>query len=389
MTFPQIRPSLQIIARESGAIYIGNAHEGYELEADPYLPILRSCTGRSTISEIAAHTSRRPADVESLLTQLSELGLIEFLTSPYIKGRSEYVRQAHITGDLINQEREEIECRLISLRHDDGGESEWRSRASLSLMITGDTRVARNLLALLSASGFPQISLLLEGNASQHIEISDINSLSVTTDDLGKNKVNHHRDLARRSTVGSAHSKQNYAYRDSGYRDSGYRDSGYRNSPHFIIATTMPRADEIQRWQSEGISHIAVGDLIGSEIEIFPIITPGLGPCLQCIALHKADALPHDLRAITYSRHLEKGPGELPVGAAALLAALLTSTVIDWAWRYTSSMSSAHGASRSHEEGNISRVINLLEPMAQPLERRWNFHPECGCVDVRRRASPR
>ena len=384
MTFPRIRPSLQIIARESGAIYIGNAHEGFELEADPYLPILRSCTGRSTISEIAAHTSRRPADVESLLAQLSELGLIEFLTSPYIKGRSENVRQAHITGDLIAQEREEIECRLISLRHGDGGESEWRSRASLSLMITGDTRVARNLLPLLSASGFPQVSLLLEGNASQQIEISDINGLSVTTDDLGKNKVNHHRDLARRSTVGSAHSKQNYAY-----RDSGYRDSGYRTNPHFIIATTMPRADEIQRWQSEGISHIALGDPIGSEIEIFPIITPGLGPCLQCIALHKADALPQDLRAITYSRHLEKGPGELPVGAAALLAALLTSSVIDWAWRFTHNLSNADEASNSCEEGNISRVINLLEPMAQPLERRWNFHPECGCVDVRRRASPR
>ena len=289
------------------------------------------------------------------------------------------MRQAHITGDLINQEREEIECRLISLRHDDGGESEWRSRASLSLMITGDTRVARNLLALLTSSGFPDVSLILEGNASQQIEISDINSLSVTTDDLGKNKVNHHRDLARRSTVGSAHGKQNYAY----------RDSGYHSRPHLIIATTMPRADEIQRWQSEGISHVAVGDLIGSEIEIFPIITPGLGPCLQCIALHKADALPQDLRAITYSRHLEKGRGELPVGAAALLAALLTSSVIDWAWGFTSSASTAHGANSSHEEGNISRVINLLEPMAQPLERRWNFHPECGCVDVRRRASPR
>lgn len=379
MTFPRIRPSLQIIARESGAIYIGTAHEGFELDSDPYLPILRSCTGRSTTSEIATHTSRRPADVESLLTQLSELGLIEFLTSPDIKSRSENEKQAHITGDLINQEREEIECRLISLRHGDGGESEWRSRASLSLMITGDTRVARNLLPLLTASGFPHVSILLEGNRSQQIEISDINGLSVTTDDLGKIKVNHHRDLARRSTVGSIHSKYHYAH----------QDSANQARPHLIIATTMPRADEIQRWQSEGISHIALGDPIGSEIEIFPIITPGLGPCLQCIALHKADALPQDLRAITYSRHLEKGPGELPVGAAALLAALLTSSVIDWAWRYTRSMSSAHRASRSHEEGNISRVINLLEPMTQPLERRWNFHPECGCVDVRRRASPR
>jgi hypothetical protein len=379
MTFPRIRPSLQIIARESGAIYIGTAHEGFELEADPYLPILRSCTGRSTVSEIAIRVSCTSADVESLLTQLSDLGLIEFLTSPDTKSANE--RRVQITGDLITQEREEIESSLISLRHGDGGESEWRSRASLSLMITGDTRVARNLLALLNASGFPQVSLLLEGNASQQIAISDINGLSVTTDDLGKNKMNHHRDLARRSTLGSIHSKYH---------------SANHTHPHLIIATAMPRADEIQRWQSEGISHIAVGDLIGSEVEIFPMITPGLGPCLQCIALHKADALPRDLRALTYPlhlnsnfRHLKNGRGELPVGAAALLAGLLTSSVIDWAWRLTSSMSSAHSASRSHEEGNISRVINLLEPMARPLERRWNFHPECGCVDVRRRASPR
>ena len=367
-----------MIVRESGTIYIGTASEGFELEADPYLPILRSCTGRATALEIAALIHQGPNEVEFFLTQLSELGIIEFLSAPY--GKGEHQGESLITGGLIAQERVEIESKLISLRHDDGGESEWRSRSSLSLMITGDTRVARNLLPLLSASGFPQVSLLLENNVSQQIEIHDINGLSVTTDDLGKNKTHHHRDLARRSTVGSIHSK--------------YHSANHAH-PHLIIATTMPRADEIQRWQSEGIAHIALGDLIGSEIEISPIITPGLGPCLQCIALHKADALPQDLRAITYSLHLEKARSELPVGAAALLAALLTSRVINWAWRYTrgaesaKGVANAQGASRFTEERDLSRVINLLEPMAQPLERQWNFHPECGCVDVRRRALPR
>jgi hypothetical protein len=366
LLYPRVKPTLHLLQRTNGSIYIGTANEGFELDPDPYLLLLRRCTGRATVVEIATELHEEPQVIARYLEQLRTLGIIENQPPAHVRSESS-----------LSRARQEIEMVLASHRSDDGGEIEWRARANFSVLITGDTRIARNLLPLLAASGFLRASLISEGHASVQLEMRDLNALTVTIDDLGKNKASHHRELIRKSQIGNLRTE-------------------IKGVPQLIIATSPPRPDEIQRWQSEQIAHIAVGALIGCDVEISPLVRPGTTPCLQCIALHKRDALPDDLHPLTYNiSEAGNAEFELPVGPAALIAAHLVAIAIDHSWRTLSrdrGRLGAHGP--EGPEGpidchRISRVINLLEPIAAPRERRWNFHPECGCVDVRRRALPR
>ena len=153
-----------------------------------------------------------------------------------------------------------------------------------------------------------------------------------------------------------------------------------------IIATSPPSLDAIARWQSEGTPHIALTLPTKTDIEISPLITPGVTPCLQCTALQRRDALPSDLAPLAcipfsdlaFTEHTRRS--ELPAPSAALIASLLTTITIDIC-------RGAFGA--TVDQPHLSQVINLLEPTLPVRHRVWNFHPECGCVDVQRRALPR
>lgn len=376
MNFPRIKRSLKLIPRESGEIYIGTASEGYLLDADPFLSILRNCDGRSTITEISSRTLLRIELLQSAIDSLCELGVIELLVRPYMPKYSRNSGGDHQSS--FSTQLRFIESSLITHRCQDGGNAEWLARENVSVTIVGDSRISRILLPLLIASGFARSAIAPDIFTSQHIDIKDINALTVTVDEIGKNKVLHHQELVRRSSLRSRHVAENPS-----------RESVSRSN--FIIATSPPRADQIQHWQSEGTPHIAIGDLIGTHLEISPVIKPGITPCLRCIALHKADALPLDLAPLTYpdafGLHQNRSADELPVSSATLIAALLSSIVSEF------THDSLHG-SMKFDRAEIrahfsSQVINLLEPTAPIEHRRWSFHPECGCVDVRRRALQR
>lgn len=367
---PKIKPTLQLIVRSNGFIFVGTVTEGFELDRDPYLPLLRRCTGEFTTSQIAAQLGESLTVVAAQLEKLQTLGIIE----------EHQPLPAH-SESLLSHKRREIETILTSHRSSDGSAAEWRARRDFSILITGDTRIARNLLPLLAASGFINTTLMVDSVTSAHLEFKDINALTVTIGDLGKSKRAHHQQLMQRAQiVSSAQSLSDFRFHPAHPSRPAHPSHGTK--PHLAIATCEPRADEIQRWQSEGISHLAVGPLVGSQIEISPIITPGVTPCLQCIALHKRDALPHDLHPLSFNLAAAGAPSsELPVASAALVASLLTSLAIDSSWRAIKRELKV-GADQAH----LSHVINLLSPTSAPVERRWSFHPECGCVDVRRRA---
>jgi len=174
---PRIKPTLQLLERSNGYIFVGTVAEGFELDRDPYLPLLRRCTGEFTATQIAAQLGESIAEVESQLDHLRTLGIIEgYQPIP-----------AHSESEL-SRSRQRIETILTTHRSDDGSEAEWRARGDFSILITGDTRIARTLLPLLAASGFINVTLELESSAPSHIESKDINALTVTIDDLGKSK---------------------------------------------------------------------------------------------------------------------------------------------------------------------------------------------------------
>ena len=354
-SYPRIKSTLRTLMRSDGKLYVGNAREGFLLEPIPYLTILRSCNGVLSRADIAQRLFEPLPRIDHALEYLSSLGIIENLSQPDQRGQSQ---QHH----LNSMERTRIESSLITHHSEDGGEEEWQARADLAISIFGDTRVARNLLALLSTSGFTECTIALAPHAEQLLQPRDINGLSVTTEHLAKNKALHHRDLIRQTRLGES-------------------SSAHQGITNLVITTAPPPAEQIQEWQSQGIDQLAISEVIAQEIEISPIIHPGMVPCLHCIALHRRDALPSDLTTLA----LAEKHHELPAPSAALIAAITTSIVANF-------QGSVH-RSLPHQDRrdrlNYSLVINLLDPTLPIQRRSWNFHPECGCVDVRRRALPR
>ena len=354
--YPRIKASLSVINRGDGTIYIGDARSGLVLDAIPFLAILRTCTGARTCDEVAG------SEHLATLDHLHQLGLIEYLTRPVL---STATPQQHLFNA---RERLDSEGSIITHRPGcgDGGLSEIDRRSELTIEILGDTRIARNLLALLGASGFTSSTLHLSHHDQPLLQARDLNGLTVTAEHLGKSKALHHGDISRQTAL-------------HGVKSAAGKTSEPLLNERLVIATAGASAQEIQHWQSMGTRHIAISEVIAQAIEISPIIHPGKGPCLRCIALHRRDALPLDLSTLASAQH----EYELPAASAALVAALLTT----WVANYLHATSSREKTLPDY--ARYSQVISLLEP-THPIERRrWSFHPECGCVDVRRRVLPR
>jgi len=365
--YPRLKASLRVLTRRDGTIYVGDARDGYILDAIPYRQILRHSTGAHPHAHIADQLNLSPSALLHLLRELTSLGVIENLTSP-----SHTEQQHHLNAS----ERVGSERSLITHRSTDGGQGELHARAALQIEIRGDTRIARNLLALLVGSGFISTTLQLSPYDQPLLQARDLNALSVTSEHLGKSKALHHRDIVRQNHL----VMHNLATTD-------LRVVSGRGKRDLIVATSGVSAQDIQEWQSEGVRHLAISEVIAQTLEISPIIEPGVGPCLRCLSLHRRDALPEDLSLLAQPEQV----GELPVASAALVAALLASRIAN----FVHQVHDAAGIQVMDQSEELesyrrrSQVINLLDP-SQPMEdRRWSFHPECGCVDVRRRAWPR
>jgi len=370
--YPRVKASLRVLARRDGTIYVGDARDGFVLDAIPYRQLLRHSTGVHSHAQIAEQLNLSPRALLHLLHELTCLGVIENLTGPDHTHAAHMQQQHHLNA----RERVESERSLITHRSTDGGAGELQARAEFHIEIRGDTRIARNLLALLVGSGFTSTTLQLSPYDQALLHARDLNALTVTSEHLGKSKALHHRDIVRHNQL--------IMHNLSG---SDLRVVSTHRRRDLIVATAVVSAQDIQEWQSEGVRHLAISEVIAQTLEISPIIEPGAGPCLRCLSLHRRDALPDDLSLLAQPEQI----GELPISSAALVAALVASKIANFAHQ-------VHGAAgipvmdQSEDLESYrrkSQMINLLDP-SQPMEdRRWNFHPECGCVDVRRRAWPR
>ena len=365
--YPRLKASLRVLTRRDGTIYVGDARDGYILDAIPYRQILRLSTGAHSHAFIADQLDLSPSALGHILHELTSLGVIENLASPSRTGQ-----QHHLNAS----ERIESERSFITHRSIDGGQGELHARAAFQIEIRGDTRIARNLLALLVGSGFTSTTIKVSPHDPTLLQARDLNALSVTSEDLGKSKSLHHRDIARQNHL----VMHNLATTD-------LRVVSGRGKQDLVVATSSASAEDIQEWQSEGVRHLAISEVIAQTIEISPVIEPGVGPCLRCISLHRRDALPEDLSLLA----APQSSGELPVVSAALVASLLASKIANFAHRVHGA-ADIPGMEQSEELERYrrrSQVINLLDPSLTMEDRRWSFHPECGCVDVRRRAWPR
>lgn len=340
--YPRLKSGLLVIPLNDQEFYIGESTEGVYIPSDPYLSIVRGCDGLHSTSQIAQLANIPHGLIEHFIDELRQHNFIEIRTSPpHDPGLDELARHY--------SERIAPEHHLYTWREEtcDGGESEVASRKYFSILIFGQNRLARALLANLQASGFSQTKILSPITQSGvRIAARDICGIVTRPIDIGRRQLEFHKQIAMDSQLTQISSDLN-------------------SDTNLVISTSVITSDYIQKWISEGVPHLQISQPTSHSLEIGPLVLPGLRACLNCVQLHRRDFLPPFI-AINAS-HLRHEGRELTSASSSFAAGVITPYICEYAARGTSSL-------MSH-----SLTIDLLEPLHGIREHHWNIHPECGC----------
>ena len=314
---------------------LGLPTHGLLIKSGLHVQIARNLDGRASTSEIADGLKCEMSEISNFVELLRDQGFIEE------HSRTKGSKQEDLSAQLISL-RESTECSLLTHRSgvDDGGVGELEARQSSTILISGETRLAHNLLAALLASGFTHTRLISRRVMPSRLTSEDVCGIAVRTGDIGKVRTEFNEEMARSSRISKGEHLP-------------------KSRPDLIISTIPIEWDYVQRWMSEGSAHLHINPLIGREIEIGPFVLPGVSACLRCVTLIKRDN--------GTSVEQEFVRGELPSAAIAYLSGLISLVVGEFFATGASSLLAA------------SYWYDLLLPMRSPEIRHWNFHPECGC----------
>ncbi len=314
---------------------LGLPTHGVVLRSGLHAQIARNLDGRASTQEIARALKCETEEIFTFVKLLRAEGLIE-----------EHIHTQRPTDKDFSAEliflRESTERRLLTHRagHHDGGFQELSERGNATIIISGENRFAHNLLAALLASGFTHTRLISRRVMPSRISGEDVCGITVRTSDIGKVRKEFTEEITRSSRIARG-------------------DHVAKSRPDLIISATPIEWDYVQRWMSEGSTHLHINPLIGQEVEVGPFVVPGVSPCLRCVTLIK--------RENGTSVDQEFVLAELPSAAIAYLSGLVTLAVGEFFATGSSPL-----LARSY-------WIDLLNPLHAPEFRHWNFHPACGC----------
>ncbi|MEI6219772.1 MAG: hypothetical protein WCP71_00510 [Actinomycetes bacterium] len=323
------------LAPTAAGFRLGLPTHGLLLSSSVQAQMARNFDGRRSLQEIAHGLV---CDI-SMVTEFADL----LAGQGFVEERSHPI--APVSGDLseaVISTRREIEQALLTHRAgvSDGGEGEFSDRAAMTILISGENRLARNLLPALQASGFTNTRLISRAHIPPRITSADICGIVARNSDIGKTRRDFTEDLIREARITRT-------------------EQVAKAHPDLIISTGPIEWDYVQRWLSEGSPHLHINPAIGREIEVGPVVLPGVTPCLRCVTLTKRDN--------GSSSRYEFIRSELPSAAAAYLSGLIALAIGEYCATGLTPLRAA------------SHWYDLLEPLRPPDIRHWNFHPECGC----------
>lgn len=372
-SFPRLKPGVIFFNTQGleAGCYVGFSHRGIEIHSQLALGLLSLLDGRRTLESIIELISENiqlsaadnlSFEVTAILDALQGANLLEYRRTQFKDFKSEEFAPVNLVSSTNRIRAEE---NLYAWHPSVGVENSAldliSKRASFAIILFGANRLALSLFSILKASGFSQIKII-DRNLTQskrakvQIAPDQVCGLAIRGADVGLRKEDVLADIARNSQLFSP------------------ADLPFPERPDFIIATQKVAQDSMQRWMSEEISHLLVGDLIEERIVIGPIVLPGKSPCLNCINLYRAEQLP-------YFGKLELLAGfsnfdlELPSAQVALISGLVAAQVIEFC-----EVQSGSRLGAVSELAGITQSINLLNPLDLCGEKRyWQPHSSCGC----------
>lgn len=145
---------------------------------------------------------------------------------------------------------------------------------------------------------------------------------------------------------------------------AGYAADGPRPDVAVTVFDRVADPVRLRPLVRDDVPHlpVVVGDVA---VAVGPLVLPGKGPCTRCLDLHRTDEDPC-WPAVATQLRLAPPPGAEAATAqvAAGLAARAVLALVD---------------GREAETGLVTEVDALQQ---EPAVRRWEVHPQCGCVDV-------
>ena len=255
------------LTRAGQRFYLGLPTRGLMLEDGLQIQLARALDGAHRVNELAA----------SLHCSINEIdAFAELLLSADLLDLAE-INPKQATLDLsarVIEVRRGIERAPLAHRSGvhDGGISELRAREEATILISGENRLGRHLLTALQASGFTHTRLISRVGVTPRIEGEDFCGIVVRAGDIGKLRGEFNEELIRSAQIARG---QTVA----------------KSFPDLIISTVPLEWDYVQRWMSEGSAHLHIHQIVGREIEVGPLVLPGLTPCLRCVALTKRGCL--------------------------------------------------------------------------------------------------
>ena len=373
---PMLKPGVQVVATPDGS-YIGFSHRGIEIKSlTQNLPPSQSdgqnfvsvalplFNGRRSIAQIAAALSSHfdrlvlQSEITSLIEYLVDANLLELIETapmPLISGMTEKSKGSQIRGGkVIAQNQLNFESRLTP----ETNIVAWQSkkiisskatvldRAKFSILVFGSNRLALSIYTLLLASGFSSTKLIDRIRPINEISADLVCGASIKTSDIGLKSREVLAELKRNSQLNFVD------------------EAPFPSVPSFIISTSATQPDYIQRWLSEAIPHLLIGNLIEGQIEVGPIVIPGKSPCLQCLELWRSEQNPNyqKLNLLTSIA----APLEISAGAVSAIAGLAVLHICEFA-----------ATARSKLIGAVANV-DLLNPLTPEMQY-WQPHKDCGC----------
>jgi hypothetical protein len=360
--FPTLKPGLLLISLEQEEFYIGESTQGVYVPTDPYLAIVRACDGHQSTQSIADLCNLPHGLVLHFIDELRTHNLIELRNGP--PARVGLDELANHYRDRIRPEHELFTWRAGT---SDGGESEVRARKDFAILIFGQNRLARSLLANLQASGFSHTKIMPPVNQTfQRIAAKDICGITTRPVDIGRKQSEFHKEIILNSQLSHIQRHQND---QNNQNNQNQADGSSTTSPKISLAisTNAATSDYVQRWISEGTPHLQISQHTTHSLEIGPLVVPGSRACLNCVQLHRRDFLPPFIALAAVDNLAQRHGRELTSSSTSFVAGVITPYICEFAARGESSLV-------SH-----SLTIDLLEPLHGIVHHHWNVHPECGC----------
>ena len=249
------------------------------------------------------------------------------------------------------------------------GLAAFARRRAGNVEVRGAARVGAAVTTLLAASGVGTVAVIDD----EAVRAEDVAPLGPLTGTIGQPRSDAAVAAARRTAP--------HLRRDA------------TSDPDLVVLAGAPVIDpaEADGLLGRGIAHLPV-TLLETTVTVGPLVSPGTGPCLRCVGLHRADRDPDwplvaaQLGGARGGRGIRGSATRTSAQAcdvvlatcAASLAALMVLAWLDGRPAPAADAEPADESDGLRVEGGTAYVLRL--PGGRPRRRTYVTHPHCGCA---------